>query len=386
MTTFSKNPHAEKRKKMNYTIFSIGLKRTLKDKFKHKKFSERFAMANAAFIGIGGIAQFASLTTAFTMLSYLFVTIHVIARVVCAAALVLAIEGIKRESTNDVMKGIFQYKEVEKFPGILALITVGASIYISVEGAKILPSLFISDAVQELPVSKSPESIKKDFASRILDKETERNDYRIKRTWQGRLASKDAKVIKQYNEDIKELQVQKDESLKGLKIENRAAITKSEISYKKVVEQVEQQRAKLSEQLVYAAIGFEVLFLLSMCFSWWYYAECEKEKSTSKVIAKTPINTGSTSKVQNETLEVQEDKTLEVQEDKTLEVGGSPRSIRKIGFGNEENDQENALEIEKIKKDYTRICPQCNTPFIHKTHNHTYCKRSCMIEARNGRR
>jgi len=130
--------------------------------------------------------------------------------------------------------------------------------------------------------------------------------------------------------------------------------------------------------LVYAAIGFEVLFLLSMCFSWWYYAECEKEKSTSKVTTKTPIDTGSTAKVLP--------KTLEVEEQSTLEVTGSPRSIRKIGFGNEENDQENALEIEKTKKDYTRVCPQCNTPFIHKTHNHTYCKRSCMIEARSQRK
>jgi len=244
MTSFSKNPHTEARKKTTYSIFSMGLNSTLKNKFKHKKFSERFAMVNFAFLGMGGIAQFASLTTAFTMLTYLFVTIHVIARVSCAIALVLAIEAIKRESTNDVMKGIFQYKEVEKFPAILALITVGASIYISVEGAKLLPTLFIADAIQEVPISKNPGSIEKDFAARITSTENERKKFVKNRIYLGKLANKDAVIVKAYNDDIKLLRNQKDAALKALKTDNKAAITKSETSHKKAVEQVEQQRAK----------------------------------------------------------------------------------------------------------------------------------------------
>ena len=392
MTTFSKNPHAEARKKINFQLFKIGLDYTIKKKFKHKKFSERFAMANAAFIGMGAIAQFASLTTAFTMLSYLFVNINIIARVVCAAALVLFIEAIKRESTNDVMKGVFQYKEVERFPAILALITIGASIYISVEGAKILPTLFIDDAIKVMPVETSSKSIEEDFAARIADKEKERNEYRKKRTWKGRLASKDAAIIKEYNEDIKLLQEQKDKALTDLKTENTQAITTATNNYQKQVAQVKQDRAKLGKQLVYAAIGFEVLFLFSMCFSWCYYTECAKEKNTLEVTAKTPINTGI------ETLEVQQD-TPKVQAD-TLEVEGSPRAKRKVSFKDYQEPnkdtlevkqdtskvQSDTLEVKSIEKEFTRICPQCNTPFIHRTHNHKFCKRSCMLKARKSKK
>jgi hypothetical protein len=57
------------------------------------------------------------------------------------------------------------------------------------------------------------------------------------------------------------------------------------------------ERDKMSKQLVKAAIGFEILFVLSLCFSWWYYTECEKEKKENAKNAETPINTGSTTAV-----------------------------------------------------------------------------------------
>lgn len=374
MTTFIKNPYSEVRKKINSKIFNFRLDQRLEQKFKHKKFSERFAMANTAFIGMGFIAQFASLTTAFTMLSYLFVNINIIARVTCSVALVLMIEVIKRESTNDVMKGLFQYKEVERFPALLALIAVSASIYISIEGAKILPNFFIADAVQERAILKTPDAINEDFNNRIADKEAERNQYRKNRLWKGRLASKDSKVINQYNDDIKALQLQKDEALKALNQYNEAAKINVNTNHQQATKKVNQQRTELSKQLVTTAIVFEVLFLLSLCFSWWYDTECKKEKEKIAVTTETPTESAVTTAVPTKTTAV----TTEV----TTAVNGNSRGFRKIGFGNQEDEQKSILEVEKEKKEYTRICPHCKTPFLHKSHNHTYCKRSCMLAAK----
>lgn len=386
MTTFSKNPHSEKRKKLNLQIFNFRLEKTLDEKFKHKRFSERFAMANTAFIGMSVIAQFASLTTAFTMLSYLFVGINIIARVACSAALVLMIEAIKRESTNDVMKGAFQYKEVEKFPALLALITVSASIYISVEGAKILPSFFITDAVEVSAIIKSPDAINADFGARIADKETERNQYRKNRLWKGRLSSKDSKVIKEYNEDIKVLQAQKDEALKALNEANQSAKATISAAYQSEVESVKTERQELGKQLVITAVTFEVLFIISLCFSWWYHTECRKEKEkggTTEVLTQ-PIEkeTKGTTEVHKSTTEVPTE---------TTEVTGSPRQQKKPSFIDYEEVNETTevtertIEVEKVKKEFTRICPTCATPFVHNSANHKYCSRSCMIKARKER-
>lgn len=377
MTTFLKNPYAEVRKKINLKIFKIGLDSTLEQKFKHKRFSERFSMANMAFIGMGLIAQFASLTTAFTMLSFLFVNINIIARVACSAALVLMIEVIKRESTNDVMKGLFQYKEVERFPALLALIAVSASIYISIEGAKILPSFFIADAIQESPVLKTPDAINNDFNSRITGIETERNNYRNNRLWRGRLKSSDAAIVEQHNDDIKALQAQKDEALKVLSEYNEAAKNSILISNQTAIEVVSKNRIELGKQLVITAITFEVLFLFSLCFSWWYYTECEKERQQKVETAETAIDTGSTSKVSPETLEVKSN-TLEVEA-----IGA--RANKKIGFKDYEEQGKAPVEVEKVKKDYTRVCIRCSTPFVHKTHNHKYCTRTCMLADREDR-
>lgn len=371
MTTFSKNPHTETRKATNYSIFRRDLNQTLEQKFRHKKFSERFAMANTAFLGMGFIAQFASLTTAFTMLSYLFVNINLIVRIILAAALVLMIEVIKRESTDDVMKGIFQYKEVERFPAVLAIVAVCSSIYISVEGAKILPSLLISDAVREAPILKTPDSIESNYQKRIADLESERDTYRKNRLWKGRLARKDSKVIQDYNQLIQNLEAEKQVALASLSSNNDAAIQKAESSYQTSIQTIQQQRSELSKQLVIAAIGFEILFLLSMCFSWWYYTNCEKEKLQN---AETPINTGRPTADPQQTYSSSDDLN-------EPEAHPAPKA-RKIGYIDHDKEQNNLQEIEKIKKEYTRICPQCNSGFIHKSHNHTFCSRACGVRYR----
>ena len=372
MTSFAENPHNKQRKVQNYAIFNWSLNKTLEQKFEHKNFAHRFAWANRAFLGMGMIAQLASLTTAFTMLSYLFLNIHWVIRIACSIALVVMIEVIKRESTDDVMKGLFQYKEVEKFSALLAIVAVGASIYISIEGAKILPSLLVEEATPQAPILKSSEGIVSDYDNRMAALEIQRDNFRNTRLYKGRLARKDSKVVQEYNEKIEATQAQKDAALAALLLENQVIEQKALEDFESRKSTMTLEREKLSTQLVRAAIGFELLFLLSMGFSWWYYTECEKEKKEGNIAQVAAACTPSS---------VQEEEKIQVPED-----AHQAPSINKIGFINyEEVEQKQLQEIEKVKKEYTRICPQCGTGFIHKSHNHTYCTRSCMLEAREQR-
>ncbi|WMX16308.1 hypothetical protein [Aureispira sp. CCB-E] len=372
MTSFAENPHNKQRKVQNYAIFNWSLNKTLEQKFEHKNFAHRFAWANRAFLGMGMIAQLASLTTAFTMLSYLFLNIHWVIRIACSIALVVMIEVIKRESTDDVMKGLFQYKEVERFSALLAIVAVGASIYISIEGAKILPSLLVEEATPQAPALKSSEGIISDYDNRMAALEMQRDNFRNTRLYKGRLARKDSKVVQEYNEKIEATQAQKDAALAALLLENQVIEQKALEDFESRKSTMTLEREKLSTQLVRAAIGFELLFLLSMGFSWWYYTECEKEKKEGNIAQVAAAYTPSS---------VQEEEKIQVPED-----AHQAPSINKIGFINyEEVEQKQLQEIEKVKKEYTRICPQCGTGFIHKSHNHTYCTRSCMLEAREQR-
>ena len=267
----------------------------------------------------------------------------------------------------------------------LGLVTLASSIYISVEGAKILPSLFIADAVEEQAVLRNPATIEEDYAKRITDKENERNTYRESRLWQGRLARKDSKVIEQYNKDIEALQAQKDKALADLETYNEAAKNSASTGFEDRKGEIKKERADLRETLVWAAVGFELLLLVSMVFSWWYYVECQKEKSEQEQPAESSINTSVEPAVGKE-------KPADGQQDES-EIDGNPRAKKIASFvdySKEEQKpakvQENVQEVEKIKKEYTRICPHCNSGFIHKSHNHTYCSRTCMREANKNKK
>lgn len=374
MTTFRENPYAKARNLLNGWIFRTNLNKTLDSKFKHKRFSERFALANNAFLSLGVVAQLASMTTAFVMLSYLFVSTPTLVRIVASITLLVAIEVIKRLSTNDAMQGLFQYKKVEPFAAVLGLATLTVSIYIAIEGAKILPSLLVDDAIQEQPKQVEPDAINEDYDGRIAALTLERDTYRENRLWRGRLRSEDAAIIEQYNEDIQVVQAQKDAALVELKTENKAARDQAFQVFQERSDAVKVERADLGRQLVTAAIGFEVLFVLSMCFSWWYYTECEKERQDLQESLEQPTSTNPPPVVKSDPLET-ELPLVHVQE-----VGAR---ARKIGFKDYETEAPiSPTEEERVKKEYTRICPQCNTPFVHKNATHTYCSRDCYLEKR----
>lgn len=396
MTNFNKNPHKEARSAFNRLLFRSNLDETLDSKFKHKTFSERFALANAAFLAMGFVAQISSTITAYVMLSYLFDGTPFLVRLIASITLLVAVEIVKRLSTNDVMQGVFQYKSVEYFPAILSAVTLATSIYIAVEGAKILPDLLIPDAVQEEPVQQTPDAINEDYDNRIAAVETEREVHRKERKWQGRLASKDAKIIKEHNKNIHALQVKKDSALAILKAENKAARTKAFQVFEERSAEVKVERAVLADKLVIAAIGFEVLFVISMCFSWWYYVECEKERRKQKEATEKLKNANGTTEVPTQKADNKSDSATGVHQGTTEVHGGTApvqanqRSQKKASFIDYEEVtetpevhkrtpevQEVTVEVqEKVK--YTRHCKRCGKPFIHNSANHKYCERACM--------
>lgn len=375
MTSFSKNPHTEVRKLISRVVFKSNLNQTLNKKFGHKPFSERFAMANTAFTGMSFIAQIASLSTAFAMLSYLFASSPTIVRVSFSVALLLMIEMVKRESTNDVMKGFFQYREVDKFPALLAVLMVGTSIYISLEGAKVIPNFYIADAVELLPEPKSPEDIKAEYEAKVETLTKERENYIKTRLYHGRIRTEDSEEVMRFNQRIEHTEHKKDSALQNLDQKNQEQEQAILAKNKAAKQQIQQDRLALGDKLVVVALVFEIIFLLSLYFSWWYYTECEKERQKDKA-ALTPDNSLSpTSNTEPNTKEVEQLETVGV------------RATKKISFKDYELEQPDTSKTteQKTKKDYTRICPQCGTPFVHKTHNHTYCSRPCMIAARERR-
>jgi hypothetical protein len=196
--------------------------------------------------------------------------------------------------------------------------------------------------------------------------------------WQGHLRKEDREEIVKFNARIAVVESKKDSALQALSLANTAQSQTSLQEKEATKARIEIDRAALGEQLVLTAIGFEILFLFSICFSWWYYTECEKERQQNLKTAKTPIDTGSTAKVNTETLEVNSN-TLEVEE-------AGARANKKIGFKDYEEQGKAPTEIEQVKKDYTRVCIRCATPFVHKTHNHKYCTRACMLEARDSKK
>lgn len=398
--TFDINPFAESRKRLNNSIFNRNLTRKVDDKFKHKTFAKRFSWSNTAFEGMGFVAQVASMVTAFTMLSYVFPNVNIIARVCFSIVVVLAMEVIKRNSWDDVMQGIFQYKSVEAFAAVLALGVTAISIYISVEGAKILPNIIIADATMEAPTLKSLDDLKADHGQKIEAKKAEivSKDKEIKEYVRNNHSSTDpnklssARGVKKGYDELKkqratiekqlhELEGKAEVRLVDAEEYNDLAHQKVEVDYEAAVLEVKNQRELLSEELVIAAIGFELLFIISMCFSWWYFTNVKKEKEEIEKAKRK--NSSATSNKPNES---KANNDL-AEEDEDAEAHQAPVAKQKrmsyIDYEEVEDDDSNSNDTEYVE--YTRICPQCNTGFVHNSHNHIYCKRSCATAAREER-
>lgn len=384
MKKFIKNPYSLARKGISSLIASESMEATLAKKFQHTTFSKRFWIVNLSLMFLALAVQIASLITAGFMLYHYFGNVPMMLRIPLLLVVILVVEIIKRIALDDVLKSAFQYRDFEPFSFAVSMVFVGISIGISYGGAAYVADLMVTTPTAIEPSLKSATSIKADYQEQITEQQQERDTLRATRLYYGKLRSEDQRSIDEHNKTIQNLKAQEREELQLLAEENKELTAEAEAATAVLIAQAIDKRNELRQQLEYTVVGFELLLLLCLCFSWWYYDNCRKERlgmeettavEKEEVITTTPVVTPAV--------------TASVRE-------GEPAPLysqKKIGFidyqdqpTTEENDSSTTVEKEL---EYTRKCPVCNKGFIHNYWNHTYCSEKCKIKAweeRNGRK
>lgn len=375
MKNFIKNPYSLARKGIGSLIASESMEATLDKKFKHTTFSKRFWIVNLSLMFLALAVQIASLITAGFMLYHYFGNVPMLLRIPLLVVVILVIEIIKRIALDDVLKSAFQYREFESFSFVVSMVFVGISIGISYGGASFVADLMVTKPAAIEPNLKSDLSIKIDYQEQIADIQEERDTIRATRLYHGKLRSEDQRSIDAHNETIKNLQGQQREELQVLAQENEVLTAAAAAATATLIAQALTECQALEQQLEYAVVVFELLLLLCLSFSWWYYDNCRQERLGMQETAavETPENVPLTPLVTPAV-------TAAVQGGEAAPV----LSQKKIGFVDyqepkttEEND---SRTIEK-ELEYTRKCPVCETGFIHNSWNHTYCTETCKIKA-----
>jgi hypothetical protein len=379
MKNFIKNPYSLARKGIGSLIASESMEATLDKKFKHSTFSKRFWLVNLSLMFLALAVQVASLITAGFMLYHYFGNVPMLLRIPLLVVVILVIEIIKRIALDDVFKSAFQYREFEPFSFVVSMVFVGISIGISYGGASFVADLMVSKPAAIEPSLKSDLPIKNDYQAEIAEIAQERDTIRATRLYHGKLRSEDQRAIDAHNETIKSLQAEQREELQVLAQENEALAAEAAATMAVLIAQATAECETLEQQLEYAVVVFEVLLLLCLSFSWWYYDNCRKERLglAETAAVGTPDNTISTPIT---TPAVTAAVTAAVQ-------GGEAAPIlsqKKIGFVDYQEPkttEENGSSTTEKELEYTRKCPVCETGFIHNSWNHTYCTETCKIIA-----
>ncbi|BDS13032.1 hypothetical protein [Aureispira anguillae] len=384
MKNFIKNPYSLARKGISSLIASESMEATLDKKFKHTTFSKRFWLVNLSLMALAFAVQIASLITAGLMLYHYFGNVPMLLRIPLLLVVVLVIEIIKRIALDDVLKSAFQYREFEHFSFVVSVVFVGISIGISYGGASFVADLMLPEPTEIEPILKSDASIKEDYQQQIAAIEQERDTLRATRLYYGKLRHEDQRSIDEHNKSINDLIAQQREELRNLAAANEGLTAEADTATAGLIAAVLKERKTLRQQLEYTVLGFETLLLLCLCFSWWYYDNCRKER----------LGLEETTAVENEEPTAT---TAVVTPAVTAAVrGGGVAPVlnqKKIGFidyqeqpTTEKNGSRTTVEKE-VK--YTRKCPVCKKGFIHNSWNHTYCTEQCKItawEERNGKK
>lgn len=391
MKNFIKNPYSLARKGISSLIASESMEATLDKKFQHSTFSKRFWLVNLSLMFLAFAVQVASLITAGFMLYHYFGNVPILLRIPLLLVVVLVIEIIKRIALDDVLKSAFQYRDFEPFSFAVSMVFVSISIGISYGGASYVADLIIATPAAVEPILKDDASIKADYQEQIAEQQQERDTLRATRLYYGKLRSEDQRSIDQHNETIHNLKTQQRSDLQLLAKENKVLAEKAEAATAVLVAQATIKRQELQLQLEYAVIGFETLLLLCLCFSWWYYDNCRKERLG---MAETPaVKTTSTTPITAE-------RTPAVTAAVTPGQAPPISYQRKIGFVDYQAPQTAAVEesptpvvdtnkAAEVAAEYTRKCPVCEKGFIHNSWNHKYCSEACKIKAwekRHGRK
>mgnify|MGYP000719023097 CR=1 FL=1 len=380
MEKFIKNPYSLARKGIGSLIASKSMEATLDKKFQHTTFSKRFWMVNLSLMFLALAVQVASLITAGFMLYHYFGNVPMLLRIPLLIVVVLVIEIIKRIALDDVFKSAFQYREFEPFSFAVSMVFVGISIGISYGGASFVAALMVDKPSSIEPSLKSAFPIKTDYQAQIAEITQERDTIRATRLYRGKLRSEDQRAIDAHNETIKNLQAEQREELQILAQENDSLTAAAAAATTALIAQATDECQGLEQQLEYVVVLFEVLLLLCLSFSWWYYDNCHKER----------LGMSETAAVETEITPIPTAVVTAAVEEREPAPALNQKKIGFIDYQEEVRPQkdDSSTTVEK-ELEYTRKCPVCEKGFIHNSWNHTYCTETCKIiawEKRTGKK
>ncbi len=179
-----------------------------------------------------------------------------------ALSLALCLEVLKRIIAKVTFKRYFK-----KSPWLLPFSALLGFIALSV-GLSFYASLHIPSKLAALPALEDLSTVQAVFDAQIIEIQKERDLYRTNRLYKNRLASEDAKEIKQFNQEIKALRKQANATMEQVKLSNQTKLSNWEA-----------QNTGLGYILGYISLGLELIFILSMAYQYRYIWDCYLENS-----------------------------------------------------------------------------------------------------------
>jgi hypothetical protein len=352
-----KNPFEERASHSEKTATVAKIETQAGELFRHRRHAERYAAANVAALVTSYLCNGLSLVTSGIVLGIvLYQTILPMSSTAAAVVApllslppVLLIEALKRHTLKEVLINAIQYKKIAIGLSLVCLFVGSMSVFASWYGAKILPQ-----TIAEPPQLVDVDSLRNVFEVKIMEATT-LHTYKPTNT-----------MTKQGSAIISELEAEKRQTLSEAKEKNeKASATKGEA--------IKADSFLLSS----IALSIELLFLVCMVFSINFYWRCFLETQGEPTTVDADAVASDASDVDNN-----ENRKFTAHEPKSIKQGGHQAPTnRPIGFYYQQGTpQTSTTNVDNENRNYTRICANCGTKYIHKHHKQKYCTDACRVE------
>lgn len=367
MNFYESNHFDTQRNEFQQETTNKALDKKLEQLFTPKTYFERWRHFNTSAMVLSYVCNFLSSVTAFTILSFLFYSSFngvfpvaaVIPLSVLLSLLVVAImEAMKRFSTANFLRGIFQEKKTNSLLLGLVLFCCGCSVITSFYGAKNIPNLTRKQPVEVQPNITNKDSIKAFYSGLLATKQKTINNYlpSIKMSGTAR------KTVAKLESEITSLHLKMETALNQASKKDSQNVVATKTINRQAVENFKAAQTSEGYNLTLIALSFELVFLLCLIFNWLFYWNCYIERASTG---------GNQQAIDKQ--EKQPQQKQQPQQRPTIVQGFLQ------GLQPQKKDITSAVNTEAVK--YTRHCGYCSAPFMHKVHNQKFCKEKCRISA-----
>jgi len=311
------------------------------DFFKHKPFYQRTTKV-AVFLAL--FAAICSVLSGFTESIFLHQKFSLIIGnfyivLILVVLVVLIIEGVKRYTLPQIFRYYFQYKEIDFINLSIYVLAVAASVWLSFNGSKYLPSMVTEAEVVNV------EGVAARYDAMITKAESEVEQYFQQNNWRGKLDNSSRPTYNQLTEAVA-----------ALKAEKLAAEAEAKTENKAIMAAYNDQNKKDGLQLGFITIASEIALFLIVCFliyrKWRFvtqYIAKEQTIKPSTMASEVVLN------LDNENRK-QVVKTLKIDHNENRKTEGNKR-----------------------------LCKHCNKEYIYRHHKQKYCADKCRVAAYNKR-